>query len=218
MHINQIEAPVVLSQCGRVNILAGSNDIGKTKTLEAISLKVKKEGEPCFLLSNPSWVIDFFPANQEKIIVFLRKNVMPSLTDIMPGYPTLVEGDEYKPYTSCSSGVRRMLSIAGSVASKQHHNGIVLIDDFDVFIHIRNFTPFVELIHDLAVTNNVQLFLSTHSAEMIHTWVADQTRWKDVVGYGFCHRDGILQALRFDGERLCLLHESFGFDMRCVDL
>lgn len=115
--------------------------------------------------------------------------------------------------SSYGEGMQRVFHIAMLIASVP--GGILLIDEFENAIHARAFVPFAQLLQELATRFKVQLFLSTHSAEVVDAWTSSETLRADVVGYGLRRASsGRIEAVRFDGARLHELREAFGFDLR----
>ncbi|MEP7120018.1 MAG: AAA family ATPase [Byssovorax sp.] len=114
---------------------------------------------------------------------------------------------------SYGEGMQRIFHIAMLFANVP--GGIMLIDEFENAIHAGAFVPFAGLIRELAHRFNVQVFLSTHSAEVVDAWTSTETLRAEVVGYGLRRAaTGRIEAVRFDGERLHALKEAFSFDLR----
>jgi ABC-type phosphonate transport system ATPase subunit len=112
-------------------------------------------------------------------------------------------------------GMQRVFHIALRFASVA--GGVLLLDDFETSLHAGVYAPLVCLLCDLAREFHVQVFLSTHSAEVVHAWTTPSLR-SAVVGYGLRRVPGqeTSEAVRFGGEKLHALHEAFGFDLRGV--
>jgi AAA domain, putative AbiEii toxin, Type IV TA system/ParB-like nuclease domain len=114
---------------------------------------------------------------------------------------------------SYGEGMQRVFHIAMLFANVP--GGVMLIDEFENAIHAGAFVPFATLIQDLARRFNVQVFLSTHSAEVVDAWTSSEALRAEVVGYGLRRAaTGRIEAVRFDGERLHSLKEAFSFDLR----
>ncbi len=110
-------------------------------------------------------------------------------------------------------GMQRIFHIAMLFANARQ--GVMLIDEFENAIHVRALVPFASLLQQLALKFQVQVFLSTHSAEVIDAWTSSEKLRADVVGYGLRRtEDKRIEAVRFDGERIHKLKEAFGFDLR----
>jgi ABC-type transport system involved in cytochrome c biogenesis ATPase subunit len=110
-------------------------------------------------------------------------------------------------------GMQRVFHIAMLFASVR--DGILLIDEFENAVHASAFVPFAELIQTLAKRFGVQVFLSTHSAEVVEAWTSTKALCTDVVGYGLRPRETRgMEAVRFDGEQIHSLVEALGFDLR----
>lgn len=114
---------------------------------------------------------------------------------------------------SYGEGMQRVFHIAMLFASVP--GGVLLIDEFENAIHASAFVSFAGLIQELAVRFNVQVFLSTHSSEVVDAWTSSEGLRADVVGYGLRRtKENHIEAVRFDGERLHSLKEAFNFDLR----
>lgn len=89
-------------------------------------------------------------------------------------------------------------------------DGVFLIDEFENAVHTSLLKPLARMIHGLAHSLNVQVFLTTHSQEAIEAWTEPEVAG-DVVGYGL--QDG-KPPTRVDGHRLGRLIELVGLDLR----
>lgn len=69
------------------------------------------------------------------------------------------------PLSCYGDGVKKILSIAGGIAAA--NNGILLIDEFETAIHIKNYDNVFNFVDKACEKFNVQLFITTHSIEAV---------------------------------------------------
>ena len=69
------------------------------------------------------------------------------------------------PLSCYGDGVKKLLSVAGGIASA--NNGILLIDEFETAIHIKNYDDVFNFVDKACEKFNVQLFITTHSIEAV---------------------------------------------------
>jgi len=154
-----------------------------------------------------------------EILEFLRERFASSiesieLVDTLSRFHVRERGrSEAEDLSSYGEGMQRVFHIAMLFASVP--GGVLLIDEFENAIHPGAFVPFANLLQALAARFKVQVFLSTHSAEVVDAWTSSESLRADVVGYGLRRKGGGgIEAVRFDGERLHALKEAIGFDLR----
>lgn len=156
---------------------------------------------------------------KDQIVDFLRDKFAPQLSGIeradafASGFVVREQARaEPLDLSSYGDGMQRAFHIAMLFAATQA--GVLLIDEFENAIHARALVPFTLLLKALAREFQVQVFLSTHSDEVIEAWSSEEVL-ADVVGYGLRRATaGEIEAVRFDGQRLHQLRQAFGFDLR----
>jgi len=140
---------------------------------------------PASIKHNPREVSQRFSelskrTESEKFITGL-KPVLPDLEDLSieleSGTPMVfakMKGlDERIPMQYVSDGIYRLLSILMGISSAS--DGYVLIDELENGIYHRNFPEIVELIYNFSITFDVQIFVTTHSKELLQA-IADVSR------------------------------------------
>ena len=157
---------------------------------------------------------------KQKIIDFIRDRIDPQLRNIelVDRFNSfLVSHEHFHPAPDLASfgdGVRRVFEIGLLFAAAR--GGVLLVDEFENAIHAELLIQFTQLIQELAVDLNVQVFLSTHSKEAIDALILNEYRTEDVVGYAINRTDGGVLVRRYDGPRLLQLHNALDFDLRGV--
>jgi AAA15 family ATPase/GTPase len=116
--------------------------------------------------------------NKDSTILEAIKKVYPRVTgisvEILTGGATLYVSVDYLPeklpITVLSGGVNKFISILlGIVASE---NGVVLIDEIESGFYYKTLTPMLNVIYEFAAQHTAQLFVSTHSYELLESLVA----------------------------------------------
>lgn len=155
-----------------------------------------------------------------KIIDFIKENVDPKLQNIELAdkfsrfLVTHLGFDKAPDLSSFGDGVRRVFEIGLLFAGAQ--GGVLLIDEFENAIHTELLVAFTRIVQQLADELNVQVFLTTHSKEMIDALIQNEYRTEDVVGYALCQTDDSAKVKRYDGKKLLRLHEAVDFDLRRI--
>ena len=116
--------------------------------------------------------------------------------------------------SSFGDGLRRVFEIGLLLASVR--GGVLLIDEFESAIHPQLLRAFTRVVQEMAVEHNVQVFLTTHSKEAMDAFITNNYRTDDIAAYSLCRRSQGVDARRFDGDQLLLLHEAGDFDLRGV--
>ena len=94
-------------------------------------------------------------------------------------------------------------------------DGVVLIDEVENGIHYGLMSKYSLFLHKLAEKFNVQLFISSHSDECINSFINNNYKTNDIVGYHTYSDDSDnLQARRVSGSDLKKYISNFGFDLR----
>jgi predicted ATPase len=153
-----------------------------------------------------------------QIVDFIRERVDPGLRNIELADQDrfLVSHDDFDnglDLAAFGEGMRRVFEIGLLFAGVR--GGVLLVDEFENAIHTELLVDFTRLVQQLAVTQDVQVFLSTHSKEAIDAFVGNGHGTDDVVGYAI-NRTNDVQARRYDGDRLRKLTDAVDFDLRGV--
>jgi AAA15 family ATPase/GTPase len=81
-------------------------------------------------------------------------------------YAAVKHRQQKMPVSLISSGLNKFISVL--IAIRALENGVVLIDEIENGIYYQMFSKFWFSIHEFALKNKVQLFLSTHSLECLN--------------------------------------------------
>jgi hypothetical protein len=97
-------------------------------------------------------------------------NWIENLTiEVLAGAPSLhvgVKGSKAKiPINDVSSGINKLMGIAGAIASRDH--SVVLVDEIENGIYYRHMESMWRMLIRFARDNDSQIFASTHSRECI---------------------------------------------------
>ena len=154
------------------------------------------------------------------IIGFIKEHIDSRLTNIELADEQrrfLVSHSDFEQAHDLSSfgeGLRRVFEIGLLLASVR--GGVLLIDEFESAIHPQLLRAFTRVVQEMAVEHNVQVFLTTHSKEALDAFITNNYRTDDIAAYSLCRRSQGVDARRFDGDQLLLLHEAGDFDLRGV--
>lgn len=69
------------------------------------------------------------------------------------------------PLSTYGDGIKRIVNIASGIA--EAHDGILLIDEFETAIHVKNYDDIFKFIQKACQIYHVQLFVTTHSIEAV---------------------------------------------------
>lgn len=153
-----------------------------------------------------------------RIIEFLRTHVEPGLRNIelADQYECFIVTHDCFPPMDLSAygdGLRRIFHTSLLFAGAR--GGVVLIDEFENALHVGLLRRFSRFVQELAVEFDVQVFLTTHSKEVIDAFLFNDYRLDDIVGYGLTtDKDGRIAVQRVDGARLKRLVNAVDFDLR----
>lgn len=116
--------------------------------------------------------------------------------------------------SSFGDGLRRVFEIGLLLASVR--GGVLLIDEFESSLHPQLLRSLTRIVQELATKLNVQVFLTTHSKEVLDAFITNNDRLEDIAAYALQHGPQGVDVRRFDGDHLLLLHEAADFDLRGV--
>lgn len=157
--------------------------------------------------------------SKERIVAFLRENFAPDLRGIemVDRFQRFLvtRGDEDRPLdlSQYGDGMQRIFLTALLVAQAEH--GVLLVDEFENGVHAGLLAPFARFVAALAREFEVQLFVTTHSAEAVQAFT-DAQLGDDLATYALVRGGEAVQAKRYDGPQLRELMDFAGFDLRRV--
>ena len=157
--------------------------------------------------------------SKERIVAFLRENFAPDLRGIemVDRFQRFLvtRGDEERPLdlSQYGDGMQRIFLTALLVAQAEH--GVLLMDEFENGVHAGLLAPFARFVATLAREFEVQLFVTTHSAEAVQAFT-DAQLGDDLATYALVRGGEAVQAKRFGGPQLRELMDFAGFDLRRV--
>jgi AAA15 family ATPase/GTPase len=94
-------------------------------------------------------------------------------------------------------------------------NGILLVDEIEAGIHKEALRKFVRYLINLCASRKIQLFLTTHSLEMIDLILEYDKKWlSGIAAYNFRNDEGVTKVRRYSGEKLAELRNNMGLDIR----
>ncbi|MDQ6961753.1 MAG: AAA family ATPase [Mariprofundaceae bacterium] len=103
--------------------------------------------------------------------------------------------------TSYGEGLQRIYEIA--LAFAYCKNGILLIDELETAIHHSLLISFTKFIQELAVTFNVQVFITSHSKECISAFVDNDYNNEDISFFTMVRdKNNTIQSIKYDDKAL----------------
>lgn len=147
----------------------------------------------CFM--NPSTIMMNLDRRLDKIVVRKDlktiisplKEIEPNLNDIRVGAGGMIYADigidKLVPINVMGDGIRRILAILTAIYESK--NGILLIDEVENGLHYRTLSILWRAILKMALDNNVQLFITTHSYECIYAFTQVYQEQKLDIGENF---------------------------------
>lgn len=176
-----------------------------------------------FFLNEPHRYASFYHRSFQskalpKILEFIRKEIVPTLTDIR--LVAELQRFEVTDEQSASSfdlmeygeGIQRIFFISLMFASAQ--NGVILIDEFENAIHADLIERFAPFIHQLALLFNVQVFLTSHSKECIDAFVRNVPAVDDFSYHALVQVGTGIEARQFSGNEYFKLVRAGDVDLR----
>lgn len=161
------------------------------------------------------------PGLIDRIVAFLRDHLSPGLRDIkqatrQPGDERFILTHDDTPPMDLAlfgSGTQRAFQIALMFALAR--GGVVLVDEFENALHHKALHDFARLVYALAETFDVQVFLTTHSQEVVAAWAELVRQEKiDLVAYTLQPPGSERPVERISGERLVGLIDAIHWDIR----
>ena len=153
-----------------------------------------------------------------KVVDFIKTNIDSADTELLEEecrflttHPDLRRALDL---SSFGDGLRRVFEIGLLLASVR--GGVLLIDEFESSLHPQLLRSLTRIVQELATKLNVQVFLTTHSKEVLDAFITNNDRLEDIAAYALQHWPQGVDVRRFDGDHLLLLHEAADFDLRGV--
>lgn len=94
-------------------------------------------------------------------------------------------------------------------------SGILLVDEIEAGIHSKALKNFIGKLLNVCTSNNVQIFLTTHSLETIDIILDDcPDRLNDISIYHIRNQGNQTLTKNYNEEKLLTLRNEIGFDVR----
>ncbi len=156
---------------------------------------------------------------KERVVDFIREHIDPNiknieLSDDAGRFLVTYDNGKARDLSSFGDGMRRVFEIGLLCAGAR--GGVLLVDEFENAIHVRLLNEFTRMVHELAIQCNVQVFLSTHSKEMVDSSVINEYRLDDIVSYVLRRSENRVDIERFDGKKFSELRKIVDFDLRGI--
>jgi hypothetical protein len=148
-------------------------------------------------------VLRVFDPDIEDVRVIASEGMMP-YTDIY----IKKKGQNPEPIALYGDGVKKVTALAIRIANAQ--NGILLIDEIETSLHHGNFADIFTFLVRACLQFNIQLFITTHSAEVIDTFVDIMTSIRPEDDFGR------LYTLRKEGSKM-LCRKMTGMEKKRID-
>lgn len=143
-------------------------------------------------------IVDFLK-NIDKDIKYIElTSVDENIKRFIVDYENSLENFDITNY---GEGLQRIFEIALSFAYCK--NGVICIDEFETAVHYSLLVGFTELIQELAVKFNVQVFLTTHSKESIKAFIENDYKNEDISFYTLVrNKENKIQTVYYDSNEL----------------
>lgn len=184
-----------------------------------------KETMPSYYMAgrqryNPDLVDRMLHAKRKDLLLRILQSVDPNVADIRTSSQGLVSVDigldSFVPINLLGDGIMRILHILSTI--EYASNGILFIDEIENGLHVTALERVWEVILDRSEKSNVQVFLTTHSADVIKSvrnvldrkLFSDSVACYDVVKF---EKDDKTRAYRYSSRQLSQALDS-GTDIR----
>lgn len=169
---------------------------------------------------NQAFVDRMLHAKRKDLLLRTLQSVDPSVADIRTNSQGLVAVDtgldSFVPINLLGDGIMRILNILSTI--EYVSDGILFIDEIERGLHVTSVERVWEVILDRSEKSNVQIFLTTHSADVIESLrnVLDRKLFSDSVA---CYnvvkfeKDDKTRAYRYSSKQLSQALDS-GTDIR----
>jgi AAA15 family ATPase/GTPase len=116
------------------------------------------------------------------------------------------------PLATFGDGLRRVFTLATAIPRVK--DGALLIDEIETAIHTKALEKTFGWLINACVSNNVQLFATTHSLEALDAILNASRDRADLVVYRLQQEGEQTTATRFDKETALQLREELGMELR----
>ena len=155
--------------------------------------------------------------SKEIVISFIRQYIDSDIKNIElddHGRYTVIH-EKIKPnpdLTMFGEGIQRIFKLGMLFAGAK--DGVLVIDEFENAIHASLLPRVIELLYQLCLKFNVQLFVTSHSKECIDAFALSDIIPKNEISAYALINTGKIEAVHFTGERLSTLVSAVDFDIR----
>ncbi len=170
---------VQLNDLGQINLIVGANNCGKTTVLSYIFHAYRRSSFPlCQAFPLP---LEGGPRlaprslQEATAIVELLKIVDPAITGLDERLYIRHERLGFAASYQLGAGINRLLQIAVGIARAE--NGVFLIDDAEIGLHPAIMCEAFAWIVQWAKKHNVQMFLTTHSLDLVDALISATGGW-----------------------------------------
>ncbi|HDX8355316.1 TPA: ATP-binding protein [Aeromonas dhakensis] len=155
---------------------------------------------------------------KSSVIEFIKNNFDETITGIELGdqkrfIVTHLDSSKNKDLSNYGEGLQRVFQIGVLCCGAQ--NGIFAIDELESAIHTSLLGKIANLIYDLSVKLNAQIFISSHSKECIDAFVTSGViPASEITAFSLIDADTGKSAFMFSGDELKTLNKNINFDLR----
>lgn len=172
---------ILLEDCARINLITGKNNSGKTALLEALLSSDLSNHKTIFFsnyhqFSNDELIESFnliLLNNKLEQIVNIFQRLDDSILEIKitddSNISVRMKEQTFLPISSFGHFFNRVFGIILQMINNP--NSICLIDEIENSIHYQNQRILWQILFELTIELNIQIFTTTHSLEMIKSFV-----------------------------------------------
>lgn len=172
---------------GQINLIVGANNCGKTNVLNYVYIRLFEDCSESFsgrafrLPSSSVQEFDFgrfqIDSSEASSILELLKIADPAITDFTKRLCVHRKGSGTLLVHQLGTGINRLLQIAIGIARAE--NGVFLIDDAETGLRPAIMCEAFAWIVQWAKKHNVQMFLTTHSLDLVDALISATGGWDD---------------------------------------
>ena len=139
-----------------------------------------------------------------EIVINALQEIEPNLSDIRIGDRGMIYVDigmdNLIPINIIGDGIRRIISILSAIAEKR--DAIILIDEIENGLHYSALSTLWKAVFKIALANNVQLFITTHSYECIQAFASVRKQYDIDISYFRIDKNNGHKALQYNSDTL----------------
>ena len=161
-----------LNNLARINLLLGNNNSGKSTILEAIELSKNTEFDVrSFQKRNIQYIRDLYiniVKNKKGLLLEKLRIFDASIIEfelINDGFLVDVGLEKMLPINYLGTGIISIIYLIIYMLNSE--NGILLIDEIENGIYYKKIDKLIQVIDELSIELNVQLFITTHSEDFV---------------------------------------------------